>query len=119
MELTNEDTLRLNVLLANKPQAIRIDESSMTVLGLTRQREVRVQLNPTGRSEPYLRKVRELLSGHVLTVHHLDGDKANCTIGNLVALCQKCHLRIQAAYVPGQLTLPGYTPQWMVRRGLI
>lgn len=66
MELTNEDTLRLNVLLANKPQAIRIDESSMTVLGLTPQGEVRVQLNPSGRSEPYLRKVRELLSGHVL-----------------------------------------------------
>ena len=66
MELTNEDSLRLNVLLANKPQAIRIDESSMTVLGLTPQGEVRVQLNPTGRNEPYLRKVRELLSGHVL-----------------------------------------------------
>ena len=66
MELTNEDTLRLNVLLANKPQAIRIDESSMTVLGLTPQGEVRVKLNPSGRNEPYLRKVRELLSGHVL-----------------------------------------------------
>ena len=38
----------------------------MTVLGLTPQGEVRVQLNPSGRNEPYLRKVRELLSGHVL-----------------------------------------------------
>jgi hypothetical protein len=31
----------------------------------------------------------------VLTVHHLDGDKANCRWWNLVALCQRCHLQIQ------------------------
>lgn len=35
-------------------------------------------------------------SGHVLTVHHLDGDKANCAGWNLAALCQRCHLHIQA-----------------------
>ena len=34
-------------------------------------------------------------SGHVLTVHHLDGNKANCADWNLAALCQRCHLRIQ------------------------
>lgn len=34
-------------------------------------------------------------SGHVLTVHHLDGDKANVSWWNLAALCQRCHLRIQ------------------------
>lgn len=34
-------------------------------------------------------------SGHVLTVHHLDGNKANCEDWNLAALCQRCHLRIQ------------------------
>ena len=34
-------------------------------------------------------------SGHVLTVHHLDGDKANCRKWNLAALCQRCHLKIQ------------------------
>lgn len=34
-------------------------------------------------------------SGHVLTVHHLDGDKANCSTWNLAALCQRCHLTIQ------------------------
>jgi len=34
-------------------------------------------------------------TGHVLTVHHLDGDKANCAWFNLIALCQRCHLRIQ------------------------
>ena len=35
-------------------------------------------------------------SWHVLTVHHLDGDKANCRWWNLAALCQRCHLHIQA-----------------------
>lgn len=32
---------------------------------------------------------------YVLTVHHLDSDKANCADWNLAALCQRCHLRIQ------------------------
>lgn len=34
-------------------------------------------------------------SGHVLTVHHLDGNKANCADWNLAALCQRCHLKVQ------------------------
>jgi len=34
--------------------------------------------------------------GYMLTVHHLDGNKANCEDWNLAALCQRCHLRIQA-----------------------
>lgn len=38
----------------------------------------------------------------VLTVHHLDGDKANCAAWNLAALCQVCHLFVQAVYLPGQ-----------------
>lgn len=66
MELSNEDLLRLNVLLANPIEAIRIDESSMTVCGLTGATEAKVRLHATGRSEKYLRHVRELLSGHVL-----------------------------------------------------
>ena len=37
----------------------------------------------------------EVATGHVLTVHHLDGDKANCADWNLAALCQRCHLKIQ------------------------
>ena len=32
----------------------------------------------------------------MLTVHHLDMNKANCQWWNLVALCQACHLSIQA-----------------------
>lgn len=32
---------------------------------------------------------------HVLTVHHLDGNKANVQDWNLAALCQRCHLAVQ------------------------
>lgn len=66
MELSSEDALRLNVLLAREPRAIRIDESSMTVLGLCDEGEARLSLNPTCREDQYLRMVREALSGHVL-----------------------------------------------------
>ena len=66
MELSSEDLLRLNVLLANDIEAIRIDEQSMTVYGLARGNEARVPLNPNCRPEKYLRLVREMLSSHVL-----------------------------------------------------
>jgi len=39
--------------------------------------------------------IHDFESGHVLTVHHLDGNKANVEEWNLAALCQRCHLRIQ------------------------
>ena len=39
-------------------------------------------------------------SGHVLTVHHFDGDKANGERWNLMALCQRCHLSVQARVDP-------------------
>lgn len=35
----------------------------------------------------------------VLTVHHLNGVKADCRWWNLVALCQRCHLQIQGKVV--------------------
>ncbi len=66
MQLTPEDALRLNVLLANKPQAIRIDESRLIVHGLAADGEMHIQLNPNCREEQYIRSVKELLSGHVL-----------------------------------------------------
>ncbi|BAN36731.1 protein involved in sulfur oxidation dsrS [Sulfuricella denitrificans skB26] len=65
-ELTPEDALRLNVLLAGEIQAIRIDEANMTVLGLSPRGEAAVKLHPTGRSDQYLRRVRELLAGHAI-----------------------------------------------------
>jgi hypothetical protein len=38
----------------------------------------------------------DIASGHILTVHHLDGHKGNCEDWNLAALCQRCHLKIQS-----------------------
>lgn len=66
MELSPEDSLRLNVLLANKPLAIRINESRMTVEGLMENGETCINLNPTMNDEPYLKQVRALLSEHAL-----------------------------------------------------
>lgn len=39
-------------------------------------------------------------SHHVLTVHHFDGNKSNCRRWNLMALCQRCHLSVQARVDP-------------------
>jgi 5-methylcytosine-specific restriction endonuclease McrA len=60
----------------------------------------------------------DVATGHVLTVHHLDGDPANCNWRNLVALCQRCHLSIQAHFYPGQIVAPFARPEWRRRRGL-
>jgi len=38
----------------------------------------------------------------ILTVHHLDGDKANDAWWNTLALCQRCHLEIQGKVDPEQ-----------------
>jgi hypothetical protein len=35
-------------------------------------------------------------AGYVLTVHHMDMDPSNNKWWNLLALCQRCHLTIQA-----------------------
>lgn len=39
-------------------------------------------------------------AGRCLTVHHFDGDKANNARHNLMALCQACHLSVQARVNP-------------------
>lgn len=41
-------------------------------------------------------------AGYILTVHHCDGDKANVKWWNLLALCQRCHLSVQARVNPDQ-----------------
>jgi hypothetical protein len=66
MDLTPEDALRVNVLLANPLKAVRIDESRMTLHALSERGEAKIQLNPNCRDESYLRRVREALSSHVL-----------------------------------------------------
>lgn len=42
----------------------------------------------------------ERATGHVLTTHHFDGEKSNCSWWNLLALCQRCHLQIQGRVNP-------------------
>ncbi len=65
-ELTPEDSLRLNVMLANNIQAVRIDTNAMTVYGLSPKGTATVKLHPSGRNEQYLRSVREVLAGFAL-----------------------------------------------------
>ncbi len=66
MQLSSEDSLKLNVILANKPLAIRINESRMTLSALFTKNETEIQLNPTIREDHYLKLVREMISGQVL-----------------------------------------------------
>ena len=66
MSLSSEDALRLNVMLANEPLAIRIHEPSMTLFGLMSDGEVSVKLNPNVREEQYLKGVRSFLSERAL-----------------------------------------------------
>jgi hypothetical protein len=65
-ELSPEDELRLNVLFNTDLKAVRIDESNMVLWALTPQGEASVPLKPNERSDRYLKRVRELLSGHAL-----------------------------------------------------
>jgi hypothetical protein len=66
LELSSEDTFRLNVLLANQPQAIRIDEGKLILYGLGPRGEATVRLTPNTRPDTYVRMVREWLSSRVL-----------------------------------------------------
>jgi len=65
MQLSGEDLLRLNVLMAQEVRAVRIDENRMQVYGLTEDGEARVDLNSNARQEQYIKLVREFLSGHI------------------------------------------------------
>ena len=53
--------------------------------------------------------------GTMLTVHHLDGNKWNCEWWNLAALCQRCHLRIQARVDFYNDILDGTHSLWLAR----
>jgi len=66
MELSAEDSLRLNVLLAQDLHAVRIDDSKMIVYGLTAKGEAKVPLNPNCKSEKYIKLVKEVFSTHVM-----------------------------------------------------
>ena len=66
INLSNEDNLRMNVLLHQELQAIRIDESKMIVYGLSDKGEATVPLKPNCKDEVYVKQVKELISTHVL-----------------------------------------------------
>lgn len=66
MQLSQEDSLRINVLLNQNVQAIRIDEGKMVVYGLTERGDARIQLNPNCKDETYIRRVKEVISSHIL-----------------------------------------------------
>ena len=66
MNLSNEDNLRMNVLLHQELQAIRIDESKMVVYGLSDKGEATVSLKSNCKDEVYIKQIKELISSHVL-----------------------------------------------------
>ena len=66
VQLSNEDNLRLNVLLAQDLKAVRIDESKLIVHALTASGDVQINLNPTCKDEKYVKLVKELLSSKVM-----------------------------------------------------
>ncbi len=66
MSLSNEDSLRLNVLLVNAV-ATRIDEGALKVHGLLKDgSETQMLLNPNCNVDQYVKQVRELFSSTVL-----------------------------------------------------
>jgi len=66
MPLSNEDNLRINVLLRQNLYALRIDESKMLIDALTERGEAQVVLNPNCRDEKYISMVKETISTYVL-----------------------------------------------------
>jgi len=54
-------------------------------------------------------------TGYTLTTHHLDAIKENCERSNLVALCQRCHLRFQNVDLKKQGWLFGM-PDWLAQK---
>ena len=65
-EISPSDSLQLNIMLTQKPEAVRIDENRMIVYALTAKGEARVKLNPNCEESLYLRRVKEMLSSHVM-----------------------------------------------------
>jgi hypothetical protein len=65
-DLSPEDDLRLNVMLAGEVHAVRIDEGAMTLHALTPQGEAKVVLHRNCRPDLYVQRVRELLGGHAM-----------------------------------------------------
>ena len=54
------------------------------------------------------------------TVHHINGNKADCSYENLLYCCQRCHLHIQGTWKPGDMIPASWygVPEWIIKRGL-
>jgi hypothetical protein len=66
-DLSPEDSLRLSVLMAANPvQAVRIDESTLSLHALTEKGEAKVQLHPNCRADQYIGRVKEFMGSHAL-----------------------------------------------------
>jgi len=56
------------------------------------------------------------------TVHHIDMNKQNCSINNLVYLCQTCHTRVHGLGFVTGATLPRVwiyeIPKWITSRNI-
>ncbi len=85
------------------------DEQCRHELGETRMERAELQPSTTASAGIPQPKPGMYLTGRfeaewrILTVHHLDGDKANCRWWNLAALCQRCHLTIQGRVVMARI----------------
>lgn len=66
MDLSHEDKLRLNVLLAQSLQAVRIDESRMEVHALSDKGEAKISLHASCKDEKYIKLVKQWLSTNIL-----------------------------------------------------
>lgn len=57
------------------------------------------------------------IPGKKFFVYHIDLNKENNNLRNLVYLCEKCYLKIKAGYEPGQLfLLKCHKPEWAKKR---
>ncbi len=68
MPLSSEDNLRLNVLMAQKVKAIRIDEGKMLLYALTSKGDAKIHLNSNEKNDRYLKQVKDFLSTKVLGI---------------------------------------------------
>lgn len=68
MPLSSEDSLRLNVLLAQSVKAIRIDEGKMILYALTDKGQAKIVLSPNVRAAHYIKEVKDFLSNKVLGI---------------------------------------------------
>lgn len=56
------------------------------------------------REKPAVCHNRECGSTDNIQVHHIDGDRTNNSLSNLIPLCERCHRKIHSGGFDGKLT---------------